>query len=100
VCQALGKEGAIGYEDLTDKLVKNAKLIVNTTPLGMEPATDTFPKIPYDALTPDHLLFDLVYNPVVTQFMQMGRNRGASAVNGYNMLVYQAEEAWEIWNRK
>lgn len=95
-----GKEGAIGYGDLTDKLVKNAKLIVNTTPLGMEPATDTFPQIPYDALTTDHLLFDLVYNPVVTQFMQMGRNRGASAVNGYNMLVYQAEEAWEIWNRK
>ena len=95
-----GKEGAIGYDDLTDKLIKNAKLIVNTTPLGMEPAADTFPKIPYEALTPDHLLFDLVYNPVVTQFMQMGRNRGASAVNGYNMLVYQAEEAWEIWNRK
>jgi len=95
-----GKEGAIGYGDLTDKLVKNAKLIVNTTPLGMHPATDGFPDIPYNALTTDHLLFDLVYNPVVTKFMQMGRNRGASAVNGYNMLVYQAEESWEIWNRK
>lgn len=94
-----GKEGAIAYTDLTDKLVRNAKLIVNTTPLGMHPNTDACPDIPYDALTTDHLLFDLVYNPVVTKFMQEGRNRGASAVNGYQMLVYQAEEAWEIWNR-
>ncbi len=94
-----GKEGAIAYSDLTDKLVRKAKLIVNTTPLGMHPNTDACPDIPYDALTTDHLLFDLVYNPVVTKFMQEGRNRGASAVNGYQMLVYQAEEAWEIWNR-
>ncbi len=94
-----GKEGAIGYADLNDKIIKKAKLIVNTTPLGMEPDVHSFPDIPYDALTTDHLLFDLVYNPVVTRFMQEGRNRGASAVNGYDMLVYQAEEAWEIWNR-
>lgn len=95
-----GKEKAIGYGELTNGLVKSSELIVNTTPLGMEPETDTFPQIPYDALTSDHLLFDLVYNPAVTRFMQMGRNHGASAVNGYNMLVYQAEESWEIWNRK
>jgi len=94
-----GKEGAIAYSDLTDKMVQQAKLIVNTTPLGMHPNTDACPDIPYDALTTDHLLFDLVYNPVVTRFMQEGRNRGASAVNGYQMLVYQAEEAWQIWNR-
>lgn len=94
-----GKEGAIGYADLNDKMIKKAKLIVNTTPLGMEPDVQSCPDIPYDALTTEHLLFDLVYNPVVTRFMQEGRNRGASAVNGYDMLVYQAEEAWEIWNR-
>ena len=94
-----GKEGAISYDDLTEKLVKSAKLIVNTTPLGMYPDIDSCPRIPFDALTTDHLLFDLVYNPVVTKFMQEGRNRGASAVNGYDMLVYQAEEAWEIWTR-
>jgi len=94
-----GKEGAVAYGDLTDKLVRRAKLIVNTTPLGMHPKTDACPDINYDALTTDHLLFDLVYNPVVTKFMQEGRNRGASAVNGYQMLVYQAEDAWEIWNR-
>ncbi|MEX0980613.1 MAG: shikimate dehydrogenase [Bacteroidales bacterium] len=95
-----GQKGAIGYGDLAEKLVKNAKLIVNTTPLGMHPEMEGFPDIPYDALTTDHLLFDLVYNPAVTRFMQMGRNRGASAVNGRDMLVYQAEEAWEIWNRE
>ena len=95
-----GQEGAIGYNDLTRDIVGNAKLIVNTTPLGMHPATEGFPDIPYDALTTDHLLFDLVYNPAVTRFMQMGRDHGASAVNGHDMLVYQAEKAWEIWNRK
>jgi shikimate dehydrogenase len=95
-----GREGTVGYGDLTDKLVKNSKLIVNTTPLGMHPKIEGFPDIPYDALTTDHLLFDLVYNPAVTKFMQMGRNRGASAVNGHDMLVCQAEESWEIWNRK
>ncbi len=95
-----GKEGAVGYGDLTEKLVRSAKLIVNTTPLGMHPAIEGFPDIPYDALTSDHLLFDLVYNPAVTKFMQIGRNRGASVVNGHDMLVYQAEESWQIWNRK
>lgn len=94
-----GKEGAISYADLSDKIVKNSKLIVNTTPLGMHPDVDSYPDIPYDALTPEHLLFDLVYNPVVTRFMQLGKERAASAVNGYQMLVYQAEGSWEIWNR-
>jgi len=94
-----GKEGAVSYDELNGKLIKKAKLIVNTTPLGMHPDINSCPDIPYDELTTDHLLFDLVYNPVVTRFMQEGRNRGASAVNGYDMLVYQAEEAWEIWNR-
>jgi shikimate dehydrogenase len=95
-----GKEGAIGYGDLTANIVKNAKLIVNTTPLGMHPQTVGFPAIPYDAITTGHLLFDLVYNPAVTRFMQMGRDHGASAVNGHDMLAYQAEESWQIWNRK
>lgn len=93
------KENAISYGELTPKMVRNARLIVNTTPLGMHPNVDSFPDIPYDALTPEHLLFDLVYNPVVTQFMKRGRAHAASAVNGYKMLVYQAESAWEIWNR-
>ncbi|MEX0988271.1 MAG: shikimate dehydrogenase [Bacteroidales bacterium] len=94
-----GKEGAIGYEDLTDKLVRTSKLIVNTTPLGMHPDIDTYPDIPYDAITPEHLMYDLVYNPRVTRFMQLGKERAASAVNGADMLLYQAEGAWEIWNR-
>lgn len=95
-----GKEDAISYGDLSDKIVKRSKLIVNTTPLGMHPNIDTCPDIPYDSLTPEHLLFDLVYNPRVTKFMKEGKSRAASAVNGYDMLVYQAESAWEIWNRK
>ncbi|MFC2080226.1 shikimate dehydrogenase family protein [Bacteroidota bacterium] len=95
-----GKEGAISYKDIDDELVKSAKLIVNTTPLGMSPNEDTYPDIPYEAITKGHLLFDLVYNPLETMFMKKGKEKGAKVVNGYDMLVYQAEGSWEIWNRK
>jgi shikimate dehydrogenase len=95
-----GKEGAIAYKDVSERLIKNSKLIVNTTPLGMYPNVDAYPDIPYSDITPDHLLFDLVYNPKVTMFMKKGKEQAASAVNGYDMLVYQAEESWDIWNRK
>lgn len=88
----------ITYRELDRKLVGETPLIINTTPLGMFPRVETCPEIPYDAVTPDHLLFDLVYNPVRTAFLKMGANRGASVVNGYDMLVYQAEASWEIWN--
>lgn len=94
-----GKSGAISYDQISPELISGCKLIVNTTPLGMHPETDAYPPIPYEYLGKDHLLFDLVYNPEVTRFMQNGLDRGARVVNGYDMLVYQAEAAWEIWNR-
>jgi shikimate dehydrogenase len=95
-----GKENTIAYSEIDDVMVDASRLIVNTTPLGMYPEIDRSPDIPYTALTEHHLLFDLVYNPEVTRFMQLGKERGASVVNGYDMLVYQAEASWEIWNRK
>jgi shikimate dehydrogenase len=73
-------------------------LIINTTPLGMFPEVKAYPDIPYSALTPDHLLFDLVYNPARTEFLKRGVKMGATVVNGYDMLVYQAEASWRIWN--
>jgi shikimate dehydrogenase len=95
-----GKEGAISYEELDDTLTQSSKLIVNTTPLGMFPNVESYPKIPYQSLSEDHLMFDLVYNPKITMFMKMGQEYGARVVNGHDMLVYQAEGSWEIWNRK
>jgi len=93
-------EGRISYEELREGLVEKSRLIINTTPLGMHPDIETFPPIPYGAITTDHLLFDLIYNPKKTRFLAMGEESGADIVNGYDMLVYQAEGSWERWNRK
>ena len=92
-------EGLSTYGDLTADIIKDTPLIINTTPLGMHPQTDTFPDIPYAAITSDHLLFDLVYNPSETRFLALGKEQGAAIVNGYDMLVYQAEGSWDRWNR-
>jgi shikimate dehydrogenase len=92
------KPDAIEYSELTRELIANADLIVNTTPLGMYPNTDDKPDIDYSLLGKKHILFDLVYNPEVTQFLRMGAGRGCSVISGIKMLHSQAEKAWEIWN--
>jgi shikimate dehydrogenase len=73
-------------------------LIINATPLGTYPKTESFPAIPYEYITEKHLLFDLVYNPEVTQFMAKGMAKGATVKNGYEMLLGQALKSYEIWN--
>ena len=88
----------LSYEQLTNDLIANHKLIVNCTPLGMSPKTDACPSIPYEAIGPDHLCFDLIYNPEVTLFLQKARQQGATIKNGLDMLIGQAIRAWEIWN--
>lgn len=97
VSRTSGK-GNLTYADLSPTLVAAHKLIVNATPLGTFPNVDTCPPIPYDALTPEHLLFDLVYNPEETLFLRLGREHGAATMNGLEMLRLQALEAWRIWN--
>ena len=89
----------ITYKELDRDLIGVTPLIINATPLGMHPKVETFPDIPYQALTPNHLLFDLVYNPEKTEFLTRGEKLGAVVVNGYDMLIFQAEASWEIWNR-
>lgn len=91
-------EYTLSYEQLTQTDIASHLLLINTTPLGTYPQTDTFPPIPYEALTPRHLLYDLVYNPTHTQFMMKGSAVGAAVHNGLPMLHLQAEKAWEIWN--
>ena len=86
------------YKDLTAEMIGERLLIINTTPLGMYPDVKECPDIPYEFLTPRHYLFDLVYNPAKTLFLQKGEEHGAAIKNGYDMLVIQAEESWKIWN--
>ncbi|WEK35414.1 MAG: shikimate dehydrogenase [Candidatus Pseudobacter hemicellulosilyticus] len=95
---APGNNRQLSYEQVTELIVKEYTLIVNTTPLGMYPNVDNAPELPYAALTPAHYLFDLVYNPAMTLFLQRGADRGAAVKNGMDMLVIQAEESWRIWN--
>lgn len=89
----------ITYMELDGDLIGETPLIINTTPLGMHPKVETFPDIPYQALTPHHLLFDLVYNPEKTEFLARGEKLGTAVVNGYDMLIFQAEASWKIWNK-
>jgi shikimate dehydrogenase len=89
---------SVTYTDLNEYAIKNFPLIVNTTPLGMFPEVDTCPDIPYQYLTEDNFLYDLVYNPDETQFMAYGKEKGSITQNGLSMLKLQAEKAWQIWN--
>ena len=93
------KEHCITYEEITPKTMQQDTVIVNTTPLGMYPNINACPDIPYDLLTPDHLLYDLLYNPDETLFMKKGKEKGAVVKNGLEMLLLQAFAAWEIWQK-
>ena len=86
------------WNDLSAPLVKHTKLIVNTTPLGQFPTIDDYPPIPFDALSTEHLVFDLIYNPEQTRLLQLAGERGCMVQNGLGMLHLQAEKSWEIWN--
>ncbi len=88
----------ITYQDITKKIIEDHLLIINTTPLGTFPDVDTLPDLPYEALTENHYLYDLVYNPTETAFLARGNRVGAKTNNGLKMLSLQAEKAWEIWN--
>lgn len=94
------ESGDLGYQEVNDEILRQYTLVINTTPLGMYPNIHEAPPIPYAFLTPQHFLFDLTYNPEKTMFLQQGESRGAQIANGYEMLVIQAEESWQIWNRE
>lgn len=90
-------EGMFAYTDLSPAVMADHTVIVNCSPVGMFPKVDAAPAIPYELLTPKHLLFDLVYNPEDTLFMQKGREQGATVKNGLEMLHLQAKASWEFW---
>lgn len=86
------------YADITAEIIQSNPIIINCSPVGTYPKTDECPPLPYEAISSNHYLFDLVYNPAKTLFLQKGEEKGAVIQNGYDMLVGQAEEAWRIWN--
>ncbi len=89
----------LGYSWITQAIMDEFQLIVNTSPVGMYPDTDHAPVIPYEMLTPGHILFDLIYNPEETLFLKKGKAQGAVVKNGLEMLKIQAEESWKIWKK-
>ncbi|MFD0795786.1 shikimate dehydrogenase family protein [Mucilaginibacter litoreus] len=93
-------KGNLLFSELTTQHIRDNKLIINTTPLGTYPNVNVCPPIPYEAITSEHLLYDLIYNPEQTLFLKKGTEQGAATKNGYEMLVLQAEKSWEIWNSK
>jgi len=91
-------KNTINYHDLTKLDLNNHLLVINTTPLGMYPNTQTYPQFPYEDLTGQHLLVDLVYNPEQTLFLQKGKLQGSAILSGLEMLYLQADKSFEIWN--
>lgn len=93
------KTGCLCYGDLDKAVMCATNLIVNASPVGMSPREDMCPDIPYEWLNEQHSLYDLVYNPLETKFLQNGKKKGARVINGLPMLYGQAEASWRIWNQ-
>ncbi|HEV7782713.1 MAG TPA: shikimate dehydrogenase [Chitinophagaceae bacterium] len=98
VSRTIHDGSTLTYADIDERVMKEHTVIINTTPLGMYPVVNERPSILYSNITKDHLLYDLIYNPEKTLFLQKGEMRGAAIKNGEEMLVIQAEENWKIWN--
>ena len=92
------EKGDYTYETLTDEILRQNHLIINTTPLGMAPKFDDFPDLHYQALSNKHIIIDLIYNPKETAFMELGRTWGAKVYNGWQMFEEQAKKTWELFN--
>ena len=92
-------EKTIDYSLINATTFDNFQIIINCTPLGTSPNFDAFPPIPFEYFTEKHIAFDLIYNPEETVFLQKAKAKGAIIKNGYDMLVFQAEKSWQIWNK-
>jgi len=92
-------EKAIDYSQITDATFEEYQIVINSTPIGTSPNIEACPEIPYDFFTEKHIAYDLIYNPAETQFLKNAKAKGAQIKNGLDMLIFQAEKAWEIWNK-
>ena len=93
------KENGIDYDRINATTFDNYQIIINATPVGTSPNVDAFPLIPYEFFTEKHIAYDLIYNPAETQFLKKAKQQGAQIKNGLDMLIFQAEKAWKIWNK-
>lgn len=93
------KENSIGYELINATTFDNYQIIINATPVGTSPNTNACPDLPYEFFTTKHIAYDLIYNPAETLFLKKAAAQGAQTKNGLDMLIFQAEKAWKIWNR-
>jgi len=96
----ISRNSQYDYSYINSNLLKKYKLIINTTPLGMFPKIEEYPIIPYKNLNNSHFLYDLIYNPPLTKFLERGNEKGCKTKNGFDMLKKQAEASWDIWNTK
>ncbi len=92
-------EKQFGYDEVNENMLRACKLVVNTTPVGMFPQVDRCPTFPFEYLTAEHLVVDLIYNPAETKFLKRAKGQGAATLNGQPMLEQQALKAWEIWSQ-
>ena len=92
-------ENQLSYHELDESVMNDFQLIINCSPVGTFPNTENAPLLPYQFINEKHLLYDLIYNPPMTKFLENGQKNGAKIKNGHQMLVLQAEKAWEIWNK-
>ena len=93
------RSGKKKFEDITNSDIISSQIIINTTPLGMYPDINTYPNIPYHALSSNHLIYDLVYNPKETIFIKKAKEKNCLVINGLEMLINQANISWEIWQK-
>lgn len=96
--KVVARKNTLNFENLSGNEVSENHLIIQTTPVGTFPNTEDTVPFPFEALTDQHLIIDLIYNPPYTQFIKLAAEKNAKTVNGYYMLEQQAEKAWEIWN--
>ena len=96
--KVISRNTKLDYQHVDKEIMETTDVIINCTPLGMYPETESYPKIPYDFLNSKHLLFDLVYNPKQSKFLTFGLAKNCIVKNGLEMLHIQAEESWNIWN--
>lgn len=93
------KENGINYDRINATTFDNYQIIINATPVGTSPNEEAFPLLPYEFFTEKHIAYDLIYNPAETQFLKKAKHQGAQIKNGLDMLIFQAEKAWKIWNK-
>lgn len=88
----------LSYQNLNQEILNSYRLIINTSPLGTHPNVEEYPRLPYEHIGENHIFYDLVYNPAITKFIEIGNHKKALTIGGGKMLMYQADKAWEIWN--